>query len=278
MARRFEGMSVFITGASSGIGAATARMFAREGAKVALFARRADRVEALADEIRAGGGAALALPGDVTRREDLDNAAARTASEFGGIDVVLANAGFGVSGILADLTTADLRRQFDVNVFGVVDTLYATLPYLRASQGRLGIVSSVAGHISTPTSGAYCASKFALEGLGGALYCELAGEGVSVTMIAPGFVESDIRSTDNTGQFREDWPDPVPKWLCMPVDQAARQIVDALYKRRAEKVITVHGKIIVWIARHLPRTTRALLRRGARGHTTTIQDRKRGGR
>jgi short-subunit dehydrogenase len=278
MGGRFEGKAVFITGASSGIGAATARVFAREGAKVALFARRADRLEQLAREIEAAGGTALALSGDVARRKDLDAAVARTVEAYGGIDVVLANAGFGVSGRIADLTTEDVRRQFDVNVFGVLDTVYATLPHLRASKGRLGILSSVAGHVATPTSGAYCASKFAVQSLATTLYYELGEEGISVTILSPGLVESDIRSTDNTGHFREDWPDPAPLWLRMPVDKAAKQIVRALYKRRYEEVITAHGKLIVWLARTFPRAFRQGVRLATRGRSSVIQKRKRGGR
>src|SRR6185436_16532555 len=129
---KFLGQVVLITGASSGIGAALARAFAREGANLVLAARRADRLAALAAEIEREGRRALSVTCDVTRDGDLERAAAAARTAFGGIDVAVANAGFGVVGPVERLTLDDYHRQFETNVFGVLRTIHATLPDLRA--------------------------------------------------------------------------------------------------------------------------------------------------
>lgn len=260
MAGRFQGSSVFITGASSGIGEALARAFALEGARLALAARRLERLESVRQELMPAAAEVLAVPCDVTSRPSLDAAVAQTAEAFGGIDVAVANAGFGVTGFFQDLSTADFRRQFETNVFGLLDTVYAVLPHVRASKGRLALISSVSGRVGSPGSSPYVASKFAVTGLAASIYYDLRADGVSVTCIEPGFVESKIRMTDNAGRFHEDWNDPVPPWLVVPRDRAARAIVSAIYKRKPEAVITGHGKLAVWSARHFPRTVRFIQR------------------
>lgn len=275
MVGRFAGQVAFITGASSGIGAAVARVFVREGAKVVLAARRADRLETLRREVEALGSEALAVTCDVTDRASLDAAAKRAIEVFGRIDVVLANAGFGVSGVFTDLETEDFRRQFETNVFGVLDTIYATLPYLLESKGRLGIVGSVSGRVGTPASAPYTSSKFAVVGLAECLYYDLADRGVSVTCINPGFVASEIRSINNRGELTGK-PDPVPQFIVMPAAKAARQIVRALYRRRPEVIITCHGKIMVFLARHFPGLTRIVLRLGSKGRVDQTRKGKQG--
>jgi short-subunit dehydrogenase len=249
---RFDGQVAFITGASSGIGAALAREFAREGADVALAARRVDRLEALAGEIgRTRGRRALVIPCDVTRDGDLERAAARTREALGRIDVVVANAGFGVVGRFDQLGLDDYRRQFETNVFGVLRTLYATLEDVKAARGRIVILGSVSGHVSAPGGSAYAMSKFALRGLAEAAGHELAPHGVSVTLISPGFVESEIHEVDNRGVHRPGVRHPVA-WLRMSAERAARITVRAAARRRREVVVTGHGKVIVLAQRHAP--------------------------
>ena len=265
MRRRFEGQSVFITGASSGIGAAMAAEFARQGAHVTLAARRADLLEEVRLKIEAMGQRAIAVVCDVTKPETLVEAAARAAKEFGGIDVAVANAGYGVSGVMEDLDTSWYRRQFDTNFFGLLDTVYAVLPYLVERRGRIGLVSSVAGRAGTPGTSAYVASKFAVTGLAESIYYELADRGVSVTCIQPGFVESDIRRVDNRGVLHKNAKDPVPPWVVVRTDKAARSIVRYIYRRKFDAVITGHGKVMVWLSRHLSWLMRIVVRLGTRG-------------
>jgi short-subunit dehydrogenase len=250
---RFAGKVVFITGASSGIGAGLGREFARQGAVVALLARRAERLRALAGEIRGAGGHALAIPGDVTREGDLERAVALTVSGLGPIDIVVANAGFGVSGPFAELRLDDYRRQFETNVFGVLRTASVTLDELCRSRGTLVIVGSVSSYLSAPARSPYAMSKFAVRALAEALRGELAPRGVSVVLITPGFVESEIRLVDNRGRLHANAHDTAPHWLVMPTERAARQIARAVARGRRERIITAHGKLAVFLARHTPR-------------------------
>jgi short-subunit dehydrogenase len=241
-----------VTGASSGIGAALAREFARQGADLVLLARRADRLAALGAEVEGAGRRALTLTADVTRDGDLERAVAAARAKYGRLDVVVANAGFGVVGPVEQLTLDDYRRQFETNVFGVLRTIHATLADLKAARGRLVILGSVSGHLATPGSSPYSMSKFAVRALAEALGHELAPAGVAVTLVSPGFVESEIRRVDNTGRFQTAAPEPVPAWLLMPTAKAARQIVRAVARRRRELVVTAHGKVAVFFQRHAP--------------------------
>jgi short-subunit dehydrogenase len=263
---KFTGHVALITGASSGIGAALAREFARQGADVSLVARRVDRIEALAQEIKQSGRGAIAIRGDVTVSGDLERAAGTTREAFGKIDIVVANAGFGVVGPLSSLTLDDYRRQFETNVFGVLRTLSATLDDLKKTHGRLVIIGSISGHLGTAGASPYVMSKFAVRGLAECLFHELAAEGVSVTLISPGFVESEIRQVDNLGRWHPKAADVVPRWLIMPTERAARQIVRAIARRRREAVITGHGKVTVFLQRHTPRLLAWVIRRfGVKG-------------
>jgi len=206
-----------------------------------------------------GGRRALVLACDVTRDGELERAAAQTRDAFGRIDVVVANAGFGVVGPVEDLSLDDYRRQLETNVFGVLRTIYATLDDLKRTRGHLAIIGSVSGHLATPGGSPYAMSKFAIRALAEALRHELRADGVSVTLLSPGFVESEIRLVDNQGRLKTADRDRVPAWLRMPADTAARKIVSAIARRRREAVITGHGKVLVFIARHLPGLMSALL-------------------
>lgn len=258
----FQDKVVLITGASSGIGAALGREFARRGAFVVLCARRVERLQALAREV--GEARAIAVACDVTRDGDLEAATSAAVERFGRLDVAVANAGFGVSGRVGSLTLADFRRQFETNVFGVLRTVYASVPELRKTHGTLVLMGSVSGHVSPPGMAPYCMSKFAVRALAESLAGELRREGVSVVLISPGFVESDIRRTDNQGRVREGAKDPVPSWLVMPTDRAARQIVQAVERRVPEAIITGHGKVIVALDRYARGLVRLVLRRSTR--------------
>jgi short-subunit dehydrogenase len=248
----FAGQVAFITGASSGIGAALTRELARQGADVALCARRTDRLETLAWEVESTGRRAVPITGDVTQDGSIEKAAASARQALGKIDIVVANAGFGVSGRFEKLTLDDFRRQFETNVFGVLRTVYATLDDLKRSRGRLVLIGSVAGHLSAPSTSPYSMSKFAVHALAEALGYELKAAGVSVTLVSPGFVESEIRRIDNQGEFHQDAKDEAPAWLVMPAEQAAKQIASAIAQREREVVITFHGKAAVFVQRHMP--------------------------
>ena len=248
----FERHVAFITGASSGIGAALAREFARRGADIALAARRTDRLEALAAEIQTGGRRALVVSCDVTREGDLETAVAQTRQRLGPIDVLVANAGFGVLGRLDRLTLEDYRRQLETNVFGALRTIYAGLEDLKRTRGRLVLIGSVNAYLALAGSSPYSMSKFALRALADSLRHELVADGVSVTLVNPGFVESEIHQVDNRGGRHADAKSPAPSWLRMPAPRAARQIARAVGRRRAEIGVTRHGKVAIFLQRHVP--------------------------
>lgn len=256
--------TVLITGASSGIGAELARAHARRGDAVVLLARRADRLQELAKEITEQGGKAWVFAADVTHEGDVAAAITSLASEGVGIDRVYANAGFGVAGAIQRLELADYRRQFETNVFGLLSTIYESLPALRGSRGQLVLIGSVAGHVSAPGASAYSASKFAVRALAESLRGDLAAEGITVTLVSPGFVDSDIRRTNNQGELRADAKDPIPAWLRVPTEPAVRALLRGVDRGQAEVIVTGHGKFIVFLSRHFPGLVRFLTSRAYR--------------
>ena len=272
----FHGRSVFITGASSGIGAALAFEFARKGARLALAARRTDRLDDVCALIRQAGGEAIALACDVRDRSSLDAAINEAVAAFGGLDVVVANAGYGVSGPMSQLSTQDYREQFETNVFGLIDTIYAAMPHLEASKGQIVLTASVLGRVGSPCASAYVSSKFAVCGLAESLLYEFRERGVTITCVEPGIVESEFRAVDNRGVYHEGVNDPAPRWLVMPARKAARIIVRGVYKRRFEVVVTMHGWLALWGFRHFPRTWRFLARLATRGRLSKLETRRRG--
>ena len=188
---------------------------------------------------------------DVTRDGDLDRAVERTRAGLGKLDVVVATAGFGVSGPLERLSLDDYRRQLETNVFGVLRTIYATLDDLKKTSGRLVLIGSVSGHVGVPGSSAYSMSKFAVHGLAASLGHELAPAGVSLTLISPGYVESEIAQVDNRGVYHPNARRrPIPRLAVMSAERAARKIVAAVARRRRETVITGFGKLAVFLQRH----------------------------
>jgi NAD(P)-dependent dehydrogenase (short-subunit alcohol dehydrogenase family) len=256
---------VFITGASSGIGEALAREYVRAGARVALLARRTDRLDALCTELNAGGSRrAAAFTADVTKDGEVEAAVARTLAEFGRIDVVVANAGGGLMGHFAKLSLPDFRGQVELNVFGVLRTLFASLEELKKSRGSIVIVSSVMAYLPLPAASAYNMSKAAVMALSESLRVDLSPLGISVTHVAPGFINTELRRVGADGKKNVDGVDPVPLWLQMPAPVAARKIIRATQRRRRELVLTAHGKAGVFLGRHFSGLTSAILAFGAR--------------
>lgn len=254
--------TALITGASSGIGAALAREFARRGYGVALVARRLEKLEMLAAEIRASGGRASVHRGDVTEQGSLASVIEELGVQGVSPGIVVANAGFGVVGRAQDLTVDDYRWQFETNVFGVIRTLHETLPALKRARGRFVIMGSVAGHLSGAGSSAYNMSKFAVRALAESLHGDLRQAGVSCTLISPGFVDSDIRRVDNRGGLHAGVKDPIPSWLRLRTDKAARTMVRGILRGQSEVIVTFHARVLIFFARHFPRFTRWVLLRG----------------
>lgn len=248
----FKDKIVWITGASSGIGREMALQFAGHGARVAVSARRKERLEELVDEIERFGQKALAVPCDVTKEEEVGQAVEKIVAHFNRLDIAVANAGFGVGGKIESLSADDWRRQLDVNVVGLTSTIKHSLPYLRKSRGRIVLMGSVAAMISSPHGAPYGASKAAVRAIGQVVSMELHGSGVSCTTIHPGFIESEIGQVDNKGVYRPDWEDKRPKDLMWPADKAVKQMLKGIKKRKREIIITGHAKVLGFVGKHFP--------------------------
>ncbi len=259
----FDNQSVWITGGGSGIGAALALAFARHGADVAVSGRRHDRLQQVADAVKATGCRGEAIVCDVTDEASVQQAVNRAQETFGKLDVVIANAGFSVAGKIEDLPLDDWRRQFETNVFGAVSTIRHSLPALRETGGRLGLMCSVASMIASPKSGAYTSSKYALRAIGQTLAMELAGSGVSCTLLHPGFVSSEIVQVDNSGARDASRPDRRPKNLIWSAEAAAKVCVKAMYRRDREYTFTGHGKFGAFIGKHMPGLAHRVMARQA---------------
>lgn len=248
----FKNKIVLITGASSGIGEALSRVFAKEGASQALLARRLDRLQQLVTTCQQLGGKAVAIEADVTKENDLTNAVTQVHQTLGTIDVVIANAGFGVKGYTENLTLEDFKRQYETNVWGVLRTVYATLDDLKKSKGRLVIVGSVLGHVTLPEYAPYTMSKFALTALAETLFFELAPYGISVTLISPGFIKTEFRDINNMGVYEKNKNDSLPDWMRFSADKTAKIIAKAVRLRQRERIITGFGKLAVFVGRSFP--------------------------
>lgn len=184
---------VAITGASAGIGKATALRLARDGAAVAICARRADRLDAVAAEMTAAGGQALAIAADVTRGAEMDAFVARTVERFGRLDVMLCNAGFGIAGAIDDITPEQMQQLMDVNYTGTFHAARAALPvFRRQGAGHVIMVSSIVGKRGVPYMGAYSATKFAQVGLAECMRSELLGTGIHVSVVYPVSTETEF--------------------------------------------------------------------------------------
>ena len=198
--RSRPGQVVIVTGASAGIGRATALAFARVGCRVVLAARRADLLDQLVEQISAKGGVALAVPTDMADPEQAAALVRQTLAAFGRIDIIVNNAAVGVAGLVDEVGVADFERLMRVNYLGPVALIRAALPALRAQRsGQIINVSSIVGTRAMPLSAAYCASKYALDGFSEALRPEVADDGILVSVIAPGLTVTDFGAVAEAG-------------------------------------------------------------------------------
>ena len=184
---------IAITGASAGIGRATALRLARDGAAVAICARRVDRLDAVAAEIVAAGGQALSIAADVTSPDAMNAFAARTVERFGRLDVMMCNAGFGIAGAIDDIAPEQMHKLIDINYNGTYHATRAALPWFRSQRsGHVIIVSSIVGKRGVPYMGAYSATKFAQVGLAECLRAELLGTNIHVSVVYPVSTETEF--------------------------------------------------------------------------------------
>ena len=195
---KLDGQVAIVTGASAGIGEATARMLASEGASVVLVARRRERLDALKQAIEQAGGRAAALAADVTSAEDRERIVEETLSQFGRIDALVNNAGYGQRGPIELVPIDAIRQNFETNLFSLIALTQLVIPVFRRQQsGRIVNISSVAGRVARPLSSVYDATKHALEAISDGLRGELAPFGIKVIVIEPGFIITEFLGVAN---------------------------------------------------------------------------------
>lgn len=242
---------VLITGASSGFGADAARLFAREGCLVVLAARRLDRLNALAEEIRAAGGQAAAFPLDVTDQTQIARVVQEIIAQFGRIDVLFNNAGLGRLDWLEALSPQEIDIQIEINLRGAIQVARAVLPHmLRQRKGHIINMVSVAGRVAAPLYSIYAATKFGLRAFTDALRREVAPFGVRVSGIYPGGASTEFGLHAGESIVRQSMR--LPAWVHMPSLYVARKVV-ALAKRPRRSVIIPWWMIpVLWVDAHFP--------------------------
>jgi NADP-dependent 3-hydroxy acid dehydrogenase YdfG len=216
--------TLFITGASSGIGAETARAAVRDGWQAALFARSQDKLDALVDEL--GHEVALALPGDVTQRADLDQAVAQTQEHFGGVNAVFANAGRGLDTAgVSEGDPEEWRAMMEINVMGMLWTLKASYDALKATKGHLVLTGSAAGRKHIKGS-IYSASKWFVHGLAGNMADDMREWGGRCTVIAPGMVDTPFFDSPKPDKLK---PEDVAEAVMHALNAPARAAVEEIF-------------------------------------------------
>ncbi len=256
--RKLAGKRAIVTGASSGIGREIAWQLARRKVALLLTARREDRLSVLAHKLRAEGARVHFVAGDITDASLRARLLADVQREYGGLDILINNAGVGAIGQFADARPDRLRRLMEVNFFAPVELIRDALPVLR--DGRRPIIvniSSVLGHRAVPKKSEYCASKFALHGFSDALRAELVSDGIDVLLVSPSTTKSEF--FDSVLEHRDQLP-----WLKlggMEADDVARKTVRAIASGRQEIILTLGGKLLVWCDRLCPPLVNRLVAR-----------------
>ena len=255
---RLAGKVAVITGASAGVGAATARLFVAEGAQVVLAARTPGPLQEIADEL---GG--LAVPTDVSKRAELQALVEAAVAKHSRIDILVNNAGTNVRGDFGDITADGVEQVIDTNLKAPMLLTHMALPYLRATKGVVVNVASIAGHIPLPGEASYCASKWGLRGFTFAVGEELRGTGVSLCAVSPGPI--------STGFILDDLdhtPDLVFSQPFLTAQQVGQAVLDCVLDRRRERAMPASTLFLAKVIGMFPRLqeiARPILeRKGAR--------------
>jgi NAD(P)-dependent dehydrogenase (short-subunit alcohol dehydrogenase family) len=262
----FRENAVILTGASRGIGREMAFQLADQGAWLALAAREAGALDEVAAEClrRSGrrGARAVAIPADVGEEAQCAALVARAVEEFGRVDTLINNAGIGMWARFDEVRDLSIfERILRVNYLGSVYCTWHALPHLKGTRGRIVGVSSLTGKTGVPTRSAYAASKHAMAGFFDSLRIELAGTGVTVTMVYPGFVATEIRQRNLGADGKPLGASPVRESEVMAAGTCARLILDAAARRRRELVMTRRGKIGMWLKMVAPGLVDRIARR-----------------
>lgn len=259
--KRFENKVVWITGASSGIGEATAYQFAKEGAKLILSARREDELLRVKKNTSLPDNQVFILPIDVEKIDEIPQKAKLAIEHFGKIDVLFNNAGISQRGSVIETDMAVYEKIMNLNFFGVVALTKAVLPAMQHQKsGHIAVTSSISGKLSTPMRSGYCASKHALHGFFDALRSEVYQDNIGVTLICPGYIHTNISlnavAADGSkfGKMDENQANG------MSPEECATRIVDAIYKNKQEVYMGGKEVLGVYLKRFFPKLLSKLVR------------------
>lgn len=256
--REIAGCRTIVTGASSGIGRALALELARNGGRLVLNARREEALQSLADEIAKLGSAAELVVGDITdptvRRAALD----RVVNAFGGIDLLVNNAGVGALGRFEEASAERLRQIMEVNFFALVEMTRLAIPVLKQGRRPLIVnVSSILGHRAVPRSSEYCASKFAVQGFSESLRAELSRVGIGVLVVSPGTTATEFHDHAVESLGKQPWPEQPG----VSPEYVARQTLKAIRRDLHEIVPNPRGRMLLWLNRLSPRLADWMMQR-----------------
>lgn len=252
MKNALKGKIVVITGASSGIGEAMAKVYSEMGAKVVLGARSEEKLAELTTEIRNRGGEATYCATDVTKSEDCKRLIDTAVEAFGGIDVLICNAGISMRAIFDDVDLSVLHRLMDVNFWGTVYCSKYALPYLQKSKGSLVGISSVAGLHGLPGRTGYSASKYAMTGLLETIRIENIKKGLHVMVACPGFTASNVRFSALVADGSQQGSTPREEGKMMTAEQVARIVAKGIAKRKRLCLMEIEGRATHFVKKFAP--------------------------
>lgn len=249
----FKDKVMVITGASSGIGLASARLFASYGARLALAARSIDKLKTLASEISSDPSKVLCIKTDVSIEEDCKNLIESTVKYFGRIDFLINNAGISMRASFSKVDLNVIRRLMDVNFWGTVCCTKYALPYLLESKGSVTGVISVAGYAGLPGRTGYATSKFAIRGFLETLRMEHQEDGLHVLVFAPGYTSSNVRNAALLADGSPQGTTPKDESNLMSAEEVAQKLAWGLYRKKREMILTALGYWDVWFYKRFPR-------------------------
>lgn len=248
----FKDKVVIVTGASSGIGEAISREFAKNGSKVVLAARSEKSLKKITDELTSQKYDVTYITTDVTSEDECRNLINKTVERYGKIDILVNNAGISMRAIFTEVELDVLRRLMDVNFWGTVYCTKFALPYLLQQKGSVVGVSSIAGFHGLPGRTGYSASKFAMHGFLETIRIENLKKGLHVMIIAPGFTSTDIRRRALTAKGNEQGASPLNEKNLMSPEYVARWVLKGIRKRKRNKLLTWYGRITALFQRIVP--------------------------
>lgn len=251
----FKDKVIIITGASSGIGLASAKLFGSCGAKVVMAARSLDKLERLVPEVSSDPDRVLCVKTDVSDEEDCRKLIDAAVAEFGGIDILVNNAGLSMRAMFKDLDLKVIHSLMDVNFWGTVNCTKYALPYLLASKGSVVGVISIAGYSALPARTGYSSSKYAIRGFLDTLRIEHLKDGLNVLVFAPGYTSSNVRNAALTADGSAQGETPLDEGKLMSAEAVALKMAKGLARRKSVVTLTLLGKATVLAHRLFPRLT-----------------------